>query len=51
MQPLIDDGERFVADQEKRRDTPVRELLEGYRYRRDLVLVLAELTMLADLGI
>ena len=51
MQPLIDDGERFVADQEKRRDTPVRELLEDYRCRRDLTLVLAELTMLADLGL
>ena len=37
-------------------DTDARELLEGYfdfhyRHREDLVLVLAELTMLADLGL
>lgn len=54
--PLIEEGERFVADQESRDDTDARELLEGYfdfhyRHRQDLVLVLAELTMLADLGL
>jgi len=54
--PLIDEGERFVDDQEGRGDTHARELLEGYfdfhyRHREDLVLVLAELTMLADLGL
>jgi AcrR family transcriptional regulator len=54
--PLIDEGERFVDDQENRGDTDVRELLEGYfdfhyRHREDLVLVLAELTALADLGL
>ena len=54
--PLIDEGERFVDDQEGRGDTRARELLEGYfdfhyRHREDLVLVLAELTMLADLGL
>ena len=54
--PLIDEGERFVADQESRGDTDARKLLEGYfdfhyRHRQDLVLVLAELTMLADLGL
>lgn len=54
--PLIEEGERFVADQESRGDTDARELLEGYfdfhyRHRQDLVLVLAELTMLADLGL
>jgi AcrR family transcriptional regulator len=54
--PLIDEGEQFVADQERRDDTDVRELLEGYfdfhyRHREDLVLVLAELTALADLGL
>jgi AcrR family transcriptional regulator len=54
--PLIDEGEQFVADQESRGDTDPRTLLEGYfdfhyRHREDLVLVLAELTMLADLGL
>ena len=54
--PLIDEGEQFVEDQESRGDTDARELLEGYfdfhyRHREDLVLVLAELTALADLGL
>jgi len=54
--PLIDEGEQFVEDQESRGDTDARELLEGYfdfhyRHRQDMVLVLAELTMLADLGL
>jgi AcrR family transcriptional regulator len=54
--PLIDEGEQFVDDQERRGDTDARTLLEGYfdfhyRHRQDLVLVLAELTMLADLGL
>ncbi|OSC39990.1 TetR/AcrR family transcriptional regulator [Mycobacterium decipiens] len=53
--PLIDEGERFVADQEKLADIDIRELLEGYfdfhyRHRQDLMLVITELTMLADLG-
>lgn len=59
LQPLIDEGERFVAEHEQRRGsakaTP-RELLEGYfdfhfRHRADLVLVVEELTTLADLGL
>jgi AcrR family transcriptional regulator len=54
--PLIDEGEQFVADQENLGHTDARELLQGYfdfhyRHRQDLVLVLAELTMLADLGL
>ncbi len=54
--PLIDEGEQFVDEQESRGDTDARELLEGYfdfhyRHRQDMVLVLAELTMLADLGL
>ena len=54
--PLIEEGEQFVEAQESRRDTDPREVLEGYfdfhyRHREDLVLVLAELTMLADLGL
>jgi AcrR family transcriptional regulator len=54
--PLIDEGEQFVEDQENLGYTGARELLEGYfdfhyRHREDLVLVLAELTALADLGL
>ncbi len=54
--PLIDEGERFVSDQESRDEIDARALLEGYfdfhyRHRQDMVLVLAELTMLADLGL
>ncbi|HEV7361784.1 MAG TPA: TetR/AcrR family transcriptional regulator [Mycobacterium sp.] len=56
VMPLIDEGERFVDDQEGRRDIDARELLEGYfdfhyRHREHIVLVLTELTMLADLGL
>lgn len=58
LQPLIDEGEAFVAEQERRsagRATP-RELLEGYfdfhfKHRADLLLVVSELTTLADLGL
>lgn len=59
LTPLIDEGEEFVAGHERRRGssraTP-RELLEGYfdfhyRHRADLVLVVSELTTLADLGL
>lgn len=56
VMPLIEDGERFVAEQEGRRDVDARELLEGYfdfhyLHRQYIVLVLTELTMLADLGL
>lgn len=59
VQPLIDEGEAFIAEQECKRGaaraTP-RELLEGYfdfhyRHLADLVLVVSELTTLADLGL
>ncbi|MEZ0052161.1 AcrR family transcriptional regulator [Mycobacterium sp. MAA66] len=59
LQPLIDEGEEFVAAQEglrgSARATP-RELLQGYfdfhyRHRADLFLIVAELTTLADLGL
>jgi AcrR family transcriptional regulator len=59
LEPLMENGERFVAEHEGRsaadRAGP-RELLEGYfdfhyRYRADLVLVVSELTTLADLGL
>jgi AcrR family transcriptional regulator len=54
--PLIEEGEQFVSGQEGNGDTDARGLLEGYfdflyRHRRDLMLVLAELTMLVDLGL
>ena len=54
--PLIDEGEQFVTDREGSGDSDARELLEGYfdflhRHHRDLMLVLAELTMLVDLGL
>jgi AcrR family transcriptional regulator len=54
--PMIDEGEQFVTSRESSGDTDARELLEGYfdflyRHRRDLMLVLAELTMLVDLGL
>jgi len=56
VQPLIDEGERFIADRESACDATPRELLQGYfdyhfRHRRDLVLVVSELTTLADLGL
>ncbi|MDV3129762.1 TetR/AcrR family transcriptional regulator [Mycobacterium sp. 21AC1] len=59
LQPLIDEGEVFIAEQERKRvaDRPSpRELLEGYfdfhyRHRADLVLLVSELTTLADLGL
>jgi AcrR family transcriptional regulator len=54
--PLIEEGEQFVAHQENLGHTDARELLQGYfdfhyRHRQDLMLVLAELTMLTDLGL
>lgn len=56
VQPLIDDGEQFVVEQEQRDHADVRELLEGYfdfhyRHRRDLVVVLAEFAILEDLDL
>ena len=59
LQPLVDEGEEFVAAQERLRGsaraTP-RELLQGYfdfhyRHRADLMLIVTELTTLADLGL
>src|SRR6201993_1012651 len=56
VQPLIDEGERFLAEHEAKRDAIPRELLEGYfdfhfEHRGDLVLIVTELTTLADLGL
>ena len=59
LQPLFDEGEAFVAGQENRRGAnrpSPREVLQGYfdfhyRHRADLVLIVSELTTLADLGL
>ena len=54
--PLIDDGERFIAEHEAARANDPRALLEGYfdfhyRHRADLVMLVAELNTLAQLGL
>ncbi|MGK3202115.1 TetR/AcrR family transcriptional regulator [Amycolatopsis sp. MEPSY49] len=54
--PMLEDGEKFLLDQEARGDAPVRELVEGffdfnYRHRADVVMLLAEMPTLADLGL
>lgn len=56
VQPLIDEGERFIAEREALGVSDPRALLEGYfdfhhRHRADLVMVVAELTTLAQLGL
>ncbi|VVJ19133.1 Transcriptional regulator [Amycolatopsis camponoti] len=54
--PMLDDGENFLLAQEARGDAPVRELIEGffdfnYRHRADVIMLLAEMPTLADLGL
>ena len=56
VQPLFDDGERFIAQHEATRSGDPRVLLEGYfdfhyRHRADLVILVAELNTLAQLGL
>jgi AcrR family transcriptional regulator len=56
VQPLIDEGEQFLTQHESARGATPRELLEGYfdfhfEHRGDLVLIVTELTTLADLGL
>jgi AcrR family transcriptional regulator len=56
VQPLIDAGQRFVAEQEKAADIDPGELLAGffdfnYAHRRDVLLLLSEMSTLADLGL
>jgi AcrR family transcriptional regulator len=56
VKPLLDDGERFMHEQEARGDAPVRELIEGffdfnYRHRADVLMLLSEMPTLADLGL
>lgn len=54
--PLLDEGEEFLARMEARGDVPPRELLEGYfdfhhRHRAGILLLLTEMTTLAELGL
>lgn len=56
VQPLIDDGEKFLIDQEARDSIEPRVLLEGffdfhYRHRREITVIMSELTTLVDLGL
>jgi AcrR family transcriptional regulator len=54
--PLLDEGEQFIASQEALRLRDPRALLEGYfdfhyRHRADLLMIVAELSTLAELGL
>ncbi|MET9629412.1 helix-turn-helix domain-containing protein [Lentzea sp. NPDC006480] len=54
--PLLDDGEQFIARMEARADVPPLELIEGFfdfhhRHRTDMLMLLTELTTLAELGL
>lgn len=54
--PLLEDGEQFIARMEQRADVPTVELLEGffdfnYRHRAGILLLLTEMTTLAELGL
>lgn len=56
VQPLIDDGDAFVAEAEAKPVDDVRALLEGYfdfqfRHREVVSLMVRELVALADLGL
>lgn len=56
VQPIIEEEEAFLAAQEALREVDPRALLEAYfdfhhRHRREVVLMLSELTTLADLGL
>lgn len=56
VQPILDEEEAFLVEQEALAEVEPRALLEGYfdfhyRHRREMVLMLSELTTLADLGL
>lgn len=56
VQPIIDEEERFLAAHEAMDVVEPRALLEGYfdfhyRHRAEMMLMLGELTTLADLGL
>ena len=54
--PLLEDGEQFIARLEQRAEVSTRELLEGFfdfnhRHRAGILLLLTEMTTLAELGL
>ncbi|QFZ18176.1 TetR/AcrR family transcriptional regulator [Saccharothrix syringae] len=56
VQPLIEDGDAFIAEAEARADDDPRVLLEGYfdfqfAHREVVALMIRELVALADLGL
>jgi AcrR family transcriptional regulator len=56
VQPILDEEEAFLVAQEALSEIEPRALLEGYfdfhyRHREEIVLMLRELTTLADLGL
>lgn len=56
VQPLIDAGQEYLLTQERATSVEARALLEGYfdfhyRHREDILLVLSELSLLAELGL
>jgi AcrR family transcriptional regulator len=56
VQPLIDAGQTFLVEQERATEIEARALLEGYfdfhyAHRQDILLVLSELSLLAELGL
>jgi AcrR family transcriptional regulator len=56
VQPLIDAGQHFVEKHEKAGAVETKALLEGYfdfhyAHRRDLLLILSEMTTLVELGL
>jgi AcrR family transcriptional regulator len=56
VQPLIDAGQEFLERQERTHDLDAKALLEGffdfhYEHREDMLLILTEMTTLAELGL
>lgn len=56
VQPILDEEKAFIGGQEALAEVEPRALLEGYfdfhyRHRKEIVLMLSELTTLADLGV
>ncbi|MGZ3145471.1 TetR/AcrR family transcriptional regulator [Lentzea chajnantorensis] len=56
VEPLLNDGQSFLEQMERRADVAPRELLEGFfdfhhRYRADMLFLLTEMTTLAELGL
>ncbi|GHH41502.1 TetR/AcrR family transcriptional regulator [Lentzea cavernae] len=54
--PLLEDGENFLTRIEQRAGVTPREVMEGFfdfhhRHRKDMLLLLTEMTTLAELGL